>query len=240
MVAEQRHGSRERYHLQYALQKLDEIQRRGEVDPDESLRSLVATAVDAVPGAMYAGITKVDGSGLVSSVASTHEYAAILDDVQQRVGEGPCLSAAWTGHMVAIADLADDDRWPKYREAAVACTPVRSVLSFELHTEGKSLAALNFLAESSDAFTADSIEVGIVYATHATLAWNSLHREQQFRSALASRDVIGQAKGILMERYDINAIEAFDLLRRLSQEDNIKLAEIAERVVSTRSEGRVD
>lgn len=216
------------------------MQRRGEVDPDEALRSLVATAVDAVPGADYAGITMVGESGQVSSIAGTHEYAEILDDVQHQVGEGPCLSAAWAGHMVAIADLADDDRWPNYREAAVTRTPVRSVLSFELHTEGRSLAALNFLAESPGAFTADSMEVGIVYATHTTLAWNSLHRERQFRSALASRDVIGQAKGILMERYDIDAIEAFDLLRRLSQEDNVKLAELADLVVRTRSEGRAD
>ncbi|MBB2990768.1 hypothetical protein FHR72_002241 [Mycolicibacterium iranicum] len=227
-------SSDERQLIQDALQQLDELQRNGASDPDDGLRTLVETAVAAVPGAVYAGITLVTESEDVSSVAATHEYVDLLDAVQQEVREGPCLSAAWENHLICIEDLRSDGRWPKYRDAALARTPVRSVLSFELHTEGKSVAALNFLAETPGAFDADSIELGVVYATHTTLAWNSLRREQQFRNALASRDVIGQAKGILMERHDIDAVAAFDLLRRLSQEMNVKLADLAQQLVRKR------
>ena len=90
------------------------------------------------------------------------------------------------------------------------------------------------VGQSAGAFDDDSVELGLVYAAHTSVAWNSMRREQQFRSALASRDVIGQAKGMLMERFNIDAVAAFQLLRRLSQESNTRLVDIAERLVATR------
>jgi hypothetical protein len=110
---------------------------------------------------------------------------------------------------------------------------VRSVLSLKLFSEGSSLTALNFYAEPPGVFDDESIELAVVYAAHTTVAWNIVRREDQFHSALASRDVIGQAKGILMERFDIDAVDAFELLRRLSQQSNTELTEIAQRVVTS-------
>jgi AmiR/NasT family two-component response regulator len=95
-------------------------------------------------------------------------------------------------------------------------------------------ASLNRYAESPDAFDDESVELGLVFAAHTSVAWNSMRREQQFRSALASRDAIGQAKGILMERFNIDAIAAFELQRRVSQESNTRLTDIAERLVATK------
>lgn len=94
------------------------------------------------------------------------------------------------------------------------------------------LTALNFYAESPRVFDDDSVEMGLIFAAHTTLAWNMLRREQQFQSALAGRDIIGQAKGMLMERFDIDAVAAFNLLRRLSQDSNVRISEIARRVVA--------
>ena len=74
--------------------------------------------------------------------------------------------------------------------------------------------------------------MGLIFATHTALVWNMMRRDQQFRSALVSRDIIGQAKGRLMERFDIDAAEAFELLRQLSQESNTPIAHIAQRVVT--------
>lgn len=108
----------------------------------------------------------------------------------------------------------------RYRDTALERTPVRSVLCFRLFGEGRPLAALNFTARRPGAFTDDSIEMGLIFASHLTLAWNTINREQHFQSALASRDIIGQAKGMLMERFDIDAVAAFDLLARLSQQTN--------------------
>lgn len=95
------------------------------------------------------------------------------------------------------------------------------------------MAALNFYAEAPRAFSAESVELGTVYATHIALAWSMLRRQDQFRSALASRDVIGQAKGVIMERFNLDSVEAFELLRRLSQQSNIRLVDIAAALIDS-------
>jgi len=75
------------------------------------------------------------------------------------------------------------------------------------------------------------VELGLIFATHTALTWNLLRRDEQFKSALASRDIIGQAKGMIMERFNIDAVQAFELLKRLSQNSNAPVAEIARRLV---------
>ncbi|WNG90324.1 GAF and ANTAR domain-containing protein [Mycobacterium sp. ITM-2016-00317] len=205
------------------------MQRRAATEFEAVLRELNAVTVDSVPGAQYASVTVIDDG--VESLAATHPYPGLLDDVQREAGEGPCLSAAWNHQIIHIHNLSTDERWPRYRAAAMARTPVRSILSFRLHNEGRRLAALNLYAEATKAFDEESVELGLIYAAHTTVAWNAMRRHEQFRSALASRDVIGQAKGILMERFSIDAMAAFDLLRKLSQESNIKLVEVAERLI---------
>jgi len=225
-------GSVERQHLYTVISQVNELQKRGETDPESALLEIIKTNVVSIPGAQYAGVTTVEKGGDVTTVAATHDFARQLDDVQREVREGPCLSAAWNQHTIVIDDLATDERWPRYRDIALDRTPVRSVLSFRLFDDGKLLGALNFHAEKAGAFTEESIEVGLVFAAHTSMAWNSMRREQQFRSALASRDIIGQAKGILMERFDINAVAAFELLQNLSQQSNTRLVELAERLIA--------
>jgi GAF domain-containing protein len=194
---------------------------------------LVAQAVRTVPGAQYAGLTVVNRKREVTTPAATDSYPRLLDEIQQRFLECPCLAAAWEHHTVHVKDLADDHRWPSYRQAALEQTPIRSILSFELFTSHERLGALNVYADAAHAFDDDSIDVGVVFATHAALAWDTARREENFRSALMSRDVIGQAKGMLMERFKIDAVHAFELLKRLSQESNTPLAEVARRVTET-------
>lgn len=224
----------ERRHLYEVAAMVDSMQRRGVGEFEAVMREMNATTVASVPGAQYACVTTVGNDRAVASLASTHQYPIMLDDVQRDVDEGPCLSAAWEHDMVAIVDLSAETRWPRYRDAALPLTPIRSILSFRLFSDGKSLAALNLYAEGAHKFDEESVELGLVFAAHTSVAWNTMRRTEQFRSALASRDVIGQAKGILMERFAIDAIAAFDLLRRLSQESNVKLLDIAEKVVADR------
>jgi AmiR/NasT family two-component response regulator len=94
------------------------------------------------------------------------------------------------------------------------------------------MGALNFYAERKYAFDADAVEAGLIVATHAALAWNLLRRDEQFRSALATRDLIGQAKGMLMERFKIDAVQAFEVLKRLSQNSNTPLVDVARDIVT--------
>lgn len=201
---------------------------------DSTLGELITAAAESMPGAAHAGITLATRRGTVETVSSTHPVAVVLDNIQRRHAEGPCLSAAWDEQIIRIDDMSEAGRWPRYRRDALQQTPIRSVLSFRLFLERRAMGALNFYAEAPHAFVEDAVAVGMLWASHTSLAWKMAERDQQYRAALESRDTIGQAKGVLMERFDIGANQAFDMLKRLSQDSNTPLATIAQRVVLTR------
>lgn len=205
---------------------------RPEADVDSVVAGLVESAVADIPGAQYAGITVVTKRSGVATEAATHRYPVVLDDIQRQHRQGPCLAAQFEQHMMRIPDLAVEARWPAYCRAALAATPIRSVLSFELFNGDQVMGALNIFAEDAEVFSGETEDVGLVFATHAALAWSSVRKEHEFASALASRDIIGQAKGMVMERYRVNAVRAFELLKNLSQESNTPLAQIAQRLVA--------
>jgi hypothetical protein len=227
---------RDRVALQFA-ELLRDMEQRQPGDSDAAMRDLTQTAVLALPGATCAGITVVTRSNEVITVSATSSEAEKVDDIQRRNGEGPCLEAAWEQHTLRVHDVAAERRWPLFCRDTLSDTGIRSVVSFQLFKMRDSMGALNFYAERAGAFDDDSVELGLILATHTAVAWNLLLRDKQFRSALASRDIIGQAKGMLMERFDIDAAAAFELLRTLSQDSNTPLAQLAERVIrSSRSQ----
>lgn len=199
-------------------------------DAATALEELIHNAVDHIPGVDYAGITVVASTD-VTTPAATHEHPRTLDALQQKHREGPCFAAATEHDSYFISNLVTEDRWPAFRSDALALTPVRSFASFQLFTARDQVGALNLYADNTDAFHQEARDLGYIFAAHAAIVWGAIERIDQFRSALASRDTIGQAKGMLMERYNINAIEAFELLRTLSQNSNIRLAEIAHQLV---------
>ena len=211
---------------------IDQQQRR-ESSVSSGLEELVANAAEHVPGAQFAGITVASRTRGVTTAAASNRYATALDEIQQRHQEGPCLSAAWEHHIVRIDDLETEQRWPRYCVDALGETPVRSVLAFEVFVNAEVLGALNFYSDRPYAFQQESTELGVVFATHIALAWNMFRRHAQFRSALASRDLIGQAKGVIMNRFNVDAVRAFELLTRLSQDSNIKLVDVAQRVIDS-------
>ncbi len=192
---------------------------------------IVGAAARHVPGARYAGITALHRHQHVDTTSATGRYPAILDVVQDRHHQGPCLEAIQRHDIVRVDDLSADRRWPKYRREALSHTPIRSILSVPMsvnHTRTSS--ALNFYAEDTGAFDDQSTDHAAAFASYATLAWTILRRDIQFCRALASRDIIGQAKGMLMERFEVDAESAFNLLKKLSQDSNVPLAEVARRL----------
>jgi hypothetical protein len=209
---------------------VSDLHRRASFDTPALLRELIERAAESVPGAQYSGITVTQKRRRNETAAATHRYPVILDEIQSRFKQGPCLKAAALQRSVRIDDLAGDDRWPLFRDEAVKRTPIRSVLSFGMFKEGGVSAALNFYAEPTNAFDEGSVNLGLIFATHAALVWNMVRRDQQFRVALVSRDIIGQAKGRLMERFDIDAAEAFGMLKQMSQDSNTPIAQVAQRV----------
>jgi hypothetical protein len=96
----------------------------------------------------------------------------------------------------------------------------------------QTMGALNVYAEHPHAFDQSSKDIGRVFAAHSSVAWNSARRDEQFKNALASRDVIGQAKGMIMERYGVGAVQAFELLRKLSQDSNVPLIKVAAELIA--------
>jgi GAF domain-containing protein len=188
------------------------------------LDALTQAAARCVAGADHAGITASSRENEVSSPSVTDDCANVLDEIQARHLQGPCLEAAWTRKAVEIEDLATDPD-------ALAKTPIRSVLSLPLFADELGMGALNFYAERAGAFSESSRRVAATLATVGALAWSNAVRGQQFAAALGSRDIIGQAKGILMERYELDEQAAFNMLVKLSQSANIAVRDIARRLI---------
>jgi GAF domain-containing protein len=209
------------------------LHNRPDTDSDTVVAELAEHAAAEIPGALYAGITLTRNAKHIETPATTHHWPLLLDKIQQRYLEGPCLTAAWEEKTIHVRDLETETRFPNYRRDALAETPIRSIMAFQLFIADESLGALNVYAEEPNAFSDESRTLGLIFAAHSSVAWNSARRESQFQKALASRDVIGQAKGMIMERYRVDAVQAFELLRKLSQDSNVPLIRVATDLVAT-------
>ena len=143
------------------------------------------------------------------------------------------MQAALDDIVVRTDDFRNEPRWPKYSPAALE-HGVRSGLSFKLYTANRTAGALNLFSFHPNVWTARAETTGLVLAAHAAAAILASRQSEELESAVASRDRIGQAKGIIMERFKVDDVQAFALLRKLSQDSNTKLADIAEQVINTR------
>ncbi|WP_207835350.1 ANTAR domain-containing protein [Williamsia soli] len=202
--------------------------------PDTSataLDQLLARSTPIIAAADYAAVTIVERREHTATPAATHEHPRTLDAIAQKQCEGPAFVIA--GHLDTfyIPDLYSDSRWPVFRADAAAQTPIRSIAAFGLFTTRDSVAALSLYADSADAFDADTLDLGAVLAAQAAMVCKAMQRAEQFRCALAHRDIIGQAKGMLMERFDLDAEHAFALLRKLSQDTNIRVYDAASKLI---------
>ena len=191
------------------------------------LDSIVAAAVQTVPGAEQAGVSLLYRDGGISSAATSHDTVNEVDQLQVEHREGPCVTALWDEHTVIVDDMAVEvDRWPRFALEA-AERGVASMLSFQLFARDGSMGALNLYASNPKSFPTESQLVGGLFATHAATALGEARTVAQMQEAVATRDVIGQAKGMLMERFSLDAEAAFQLLIRSSQDTNLKLVAVA-------------
>lgn len=199
------------------------------------LAGVTDTAVELIPGADTAGVLLVSNGGKFESLFGTSDLAYKLDEVQRKYKEGRCVDAADDELLLRTDDFAAERRWPNFSRALCEIG-VHSCLSFKLYAGAHTAGALNVFGMQPNVFTAESEAVGSVLAAHAAAAILASRQSEHLQSAINSRDVIGQAKGIIMERYNIDAVRAFEMLRHLSQGMNVRLAEIAQRVVDTRGD----
>lgn len=212
--------------------RLSELARTLEqqVDPHETLRSVVAAAVELIPGTDEGSVSVVAGRRHVHSEAASSELPEKVDALQVEVGQGPCLDALYEQQTVRVPDLCQDQRWPKFSRRA-AELGAGSMLTFQLYVEGDNLGALNLYAAQPGAFDDESEHVGLMFAAHASVAYAAARQQSQMQASVETRDLIGTAKGILMERFSLTPDRAFALLVRASQDGNTKLRDVAERLV---------
>lgn len=204
-------------------------------DIDTTLRGVTDACVELVTGSECADILVITDPDHYQSLAATSDLARELDKTQQRFGEGPCVNAAAGHSVVRCDDLENDPRWPRFAKEAVAAG-VRSIMSYQLFTHDRRMAALNVVGLEPNCFGAEAEALCAMFATHAALALIACEKERQFQSALASRDIIGQAKGRIMERFDVGAVRAFELLVKLSQDSNTRVADVAAEIVARGSD----
>lgn len=201
----------------------------GELQP--TLEAIVAAAVRAVPGVDDAGLILIS-KGQLSPISTTGERPQRLDALQHDLTEGPCFDAAAQQETILVRDLVHDARWPRLR-AAAAELDVVSMLCVPLWIEGCTNGALSLYSGCINTFDQADIGWAELFATHAALALADAQRAEQLRAALANRDVLGQAKGILMERLRITSEAAFAMLSQRSQQTNVKVAVVAASLAAT-------
>lgn len=202
---------------------------------EDVLTDVTATALELIDGAETAGVLLLGKGGKFDSVGVTSDLPHRLDELQVKYNEGPCMQAALDDLIVRTDDFREERRWPLY-SAAVVEIGVLSGLSFKLYTSDQTAGALNLFSFKPNAFDAEAETIGAVLAAHAAAAILASRQDEQYVSALSTRDRIGQAKGIIMERYGVDDVRAFAMLRRLSQDTNTRLVTIAQQVIDTRGD----
>ena len=198
---------------------------------EHTLARIGQLAVTTIAGCDHAGISLIEGR-TVTTAGASDDVPVEVDRIQYEVGQGPCLDAIRNLEVFECGRLDQEERWPAFSKRACAETGVTSMLAFRLFVDEDTMGALNLYSKAADAFHDESREIGALFAAHAAVALASARKEEHLEAALRSRDVIGQAKGLLMARQDISSDEAFAVLRKASQRLNVKLRDIADRVVT--------
>ena len=205
-------------------------------DLDSTLAEIVRAAVELVPGCTDGSISVVLGHSTVSSHAASSDLAGIVDDIQESTGQGPSLDAAFAQETVRVPDMATEPRWPLFTARALEAGAA-GMLACQLYVEDDNLGALNLFSRTAGGLDEESEHIALMFAAHAAVAYAEAQKKDGLARSVATRQLIGRAEGILIERHRVTPEQAFAMLVRVSQHRNVKLREIAERLVLS---GRLD
>ncbi|WP_085095375.1 GAF and ANTAR domain-containing protein [Mycobacterium paraense] len=196
---------------------------------EDALSKLTGASLVLIPDADCAKVSIIE-NGHLRSITATSQLTSSLDRAQQAAGHGPCLETISAKKATCCNDLRTNTRWPRFAPCATTAG-VQSVLSSPIDIPGETGATLTLFGFRANAFGPDAEAVSAMLAKHAAIALMHDERERQFKAALATRDVIGQAKGMIMERFGVDAARAFAMLTAISQQTNTPLRELATRLV---------
>ncbi|MFW6774443.1 GAF and ANTAR domain-containing protein [Nocardioides sp. CPCC 205120] len=206
---------------------------QGERSTNGAMAVAVEAARDVITGCEIAAVSIVTRTGIETPVL-THPHARDIDEWQYELSEGPCLEALQNHEVVNSNDLATDARWPRWGPRVAADLGMRSMLSHRLFSSTDTLGALNLYGTAPSAFTTQDIHNVTALAAHIGVALASAQENAHLVVALDTRTIIGQASGMLVERFDLSPEQAFAVLARISQTQNMKLNAVAEHLVRTR------
>lgn len=199
----------------------------------EVYQAICEAALQLVDGCDHASLM-VEEHGHLVTAGATDDTARLVDQLEREVAEGPCVDAIREDAAQLDDDLTTASTWPALRERVVAETPVRAMAGFRIVVDDRKVGALNLFGDVPGGLTASSVDQGAVLAAFASVALMSAARQEQartLREGLASNREIGKAVGLMMAFHKVDDQEAFDILRRASQEMNVKLSEVARQVV---------
>ena len=202
---------------------------------EEAIEAVVQFALQAL-SCTYAGVALYARGSRPEVAAVTDPVVADVYDLQLSSQTGPLVTALQEKTTVLIRDTTSDDRWPEWA-AKVAALGVRSVLDVPLVTGAgahQTVGVLGLYSPAADAFDADDEAIAHILARHASVAVASARHEETMAQAVDARKLVGQAMGILMERFDVDGDRAFAILKRYSQDTNTKLRDVAQQLIDTR------
>lgn len=201
---------------------------------EEVLERLTRAACTAIPGVDYAGVSIARRTG-IETLAATDPIVEEADQLQYQLGEGPCLDAM-AGHQRAVVrDMRQEQRWPRFAPRAVELG-VLSQMGIEIYRQGSTVGGLNLYASTTGAFDHTTEHAAVIFASHAAIALDKTMTVTNLTDALRSRQLIGAAMGILMERHSIDEHTAFGYLTRVSQNSNVRIRDIAQGLVDELTE----
>jgi hypothetical protein len=199
-------------------------------DLDSTLLQITQAAVEVLPDVQYASITIKQANGRLETAAPTDDLLLGLDAAQYDLQEGPCYEAAVDSVHVTAPDLATDERFPRYAPVAVKAG-IRAQAGIRLFENQASQGALNLYSEEVGAF-ADLGILGALFAHQSAMALDYAREIEGLQEAMRNRGIVGQAIGIIMERFQLDDARAFGFLVRLSQHENVKVRVLAEELVA--------
>jgi GAF domain-containing protein len=199
----------------------------------ETLDTIARVAQQSLDGVDHVGVSVLHRDGTIETVSATDQLVWELDSLQYQLREGPCVASLTRESVVTLT--ARETRWPRYVPEAVR-RGVRAQIGVRLHHGGDTLGGLNLYSTSVEELPEDTVRTAQLFATHAALALTRARTEEQLNFTIASRQVIGQAVGILMERHRMSEARAFQFLARASQTSNIKIRDLAQELVDTAEE----
>jgi len=202
----------------------------GPVDVDELLQLICMAAVDNVRGAEYAGITLADRHGRLETPAATHALVHRVDALQYQFRQGPCVDAVQGRWQARSDDLSVDARWPEYGPLA-ADLGIVSQMGIELFDEPGLIAGLNLYSSTVSAFDEDTVEAAMLFAIQATHTLGRVMTQKQLTDAMTTSTTIGRATGVVMQRFQLSADRAFELLTRVSRIHDVTLEILAGQIL---------